>query len=119
MSHLSSVTLSSDLTRTQPKSHLPWISVVTAKAQPDQSHDFDEKIGIWRICVLKTVKSPSKGRREESTAPAAILTAPPTPTGSRPSLVPRRTSFRGHAQDSVVTFEGSGSAAGRHEHPPG
>ncbi|CAM9741400.1 unnamed protein product, partial [Sphacelaria rigidula] len=47
----------------QHKSHLPKIMVIVANARPDPSHNFDGKIGIWRICVLKTAKRSSKRRK--------------------------------------------------------
>ncbi|CAM9790622.1 unnamed protein product [Sphacelaria rigidula] len=37
--------------------------VIVANARPDASHNFDGKIGIWRICVLKTAERSSKGRK--------------------------------------------------------
>lgn len=49
--------------RVQHKSHLPKIMVIVANARPDPSHDFDGKIGIWRICVMKTAERSSKGRK--------------------------------------------------------
>ncbi|CAN0505402.1 unnamed protein product, partial [Laminaria digitata] len=49
--------------RVQHKSHLPKIMVVTANARPDPSHNFDGKIGIWRICVIKTAQRSSKRRK--------------------------------------------------------
>ena len=36
--------------------------VIAANARPDPSHDFDGKIGIWRICVIKTAQRSSKRR---------------------------------------------------------
>ncbi|CAM9813318.1 unnamed protein product, partial [Pylaiella littoralis] len=40
--------------RVQHKIHIPKIMIIVANARPDPSHDFDGKIGIWRICVVKT-----------------------------------------------------------------
>ncbi|CAM9958418.1 unnamed protein product, partial [Sphacelaria rigidula] len=37
--------------------------VIVANARPDPSHNFDGKIGIWRICVLKTAERSSKRRK--------------------------------------------------------
>ncbi|CAM9787782.1 unnamed protein product, partial [Sphacelaria rigidula] len=37
--------------------------VIVANARPDPSHNFDGKIGIWRICVLKTAARSSKRRK--------------------------------------------------------
>ena len=49
--------------RVQHKSHLPKIMVIVANARPDPSHDFDGKIGIWRICIMKTAERSSKRRK--------------------------------------------------------
>ena len=49
--------------RVQHKSHLPKIMAIVANARPDPSHDFDGKIGIWRICIMKTAKRSSKRRK--------------------------------------------------------
>ena len=40
--------------RVHHKNHLPKIMIIVANDRPDPRHDFDGKIGIWRICVLKT-----------------------------------------------------------------
>ncbi|CAM9347038.1 unnamed protein product [Sphacelaria rigidula] len=37
--------------------------VIVATARPDPTHDFDGKIGIWRICVIKTAERSSKRRK--------------------------------------------------------
>ncbi|CAN0047978.1 unnamed protein product, partial [Sphacelaria rigidula] len=50
--------------RVQHKSHLSKIMVIVANVRPDPSHNFDGKIGIWRIFVLKTAERSSK-RGEE------------------------------------------------------
>ena len=49
--------------RVQHKSHLPKIAVIVANVRPDLSHDFDRKIGIWRICIMKTAERSSKRRK--------------------------------------------------------
>ncbi|CAN0111437.1 unnamed protein product [Pylaiella littoralis] len=49
--------------RVQHKSHLPKIMVIVANARPDPAHNFDGKIGIWRICVIKTAQRSSKRRK--------------------------------------------------------
>jgi len=49
--------------RVQHKSHLPKIMVIVANARPDPTHNFDGKIGIWRICVIKTAQRSSKRRK--------------------------------------------------------
>ncbi|CAM9362117.1 unnamed protein product, partial [Laminaria digitata] len=49
--------------RVQQKSHLPKIMIIVANARPDPAHNFDGKIGIWRICVLKTAERSSKRRK--------------------------------------------------------
>ena len=50
--------------RVQHKSHVPEIMIVVANARPDPTHTFDGKIGIWRICVMKTAQRSSKRRKE-------------------------------------------------------
>ena len=42
--------------RAQHKSHVPKIMIIVANARPDPTHNFDGKIGIWRICVMKTAQ---------------------------------------------------------------
>ena len=37
---------------------------IVANARPDPTHNFDGKIGIWRICVMKTAQRSSKRRKE-------------------------------------------------------
>ncbi|CAN0351880.1 unnamed protein product, partial [Laminaria digitata] len=49
--------------RVQHKSHLPKIMVIVANARPDPSHNFDGKIGIWRISILKTAERSSKWKK--------------------------------------------------------
>ncbi|CAM9781632.1 unnamed protein product, partial [Sphacelaria rigidula] len=49
--------------RVQHKSHLPKTMVIVANARPDPTHDFDSKIGLWRICVMKTAERSSKRRK--------------------------------------------------------
>ncbi|CAN0393333.1 unnamed protein product, partial [Laminaria digitata] len=49
--------------RVQHKSHLPKITIIVANARPDPTHNFDGKIGIWRICVMKTAERSSKKRK--------------------------------------------------------
>ncbi|CAN0351453.1 unnamed protein product, partial [Laminaria digitata] len=49
--------------RVQRKSHLPKIMIIVANARPDPTHNFDGKIGIWRICVMKTAERSSKKRK--------------------------------------------------------
>ncbi|CAN0400133.1 unnamed protein product, partial [Pylaiella littoralis] len=49
--------------RVQHKSHLPKIMIIVANARPDPAHDFDGKIGIWRICVIETAQRSSKRRK--------------------------------------------------------
>ncbi|CAN0188679.1 unnamed protein product, partial [Laminaria digitata] len=49
--------------RVQHKSHLPKIMIIVANARPDPTHNFDGKIGIWRICVMKTAERSSKKRK--------------------------------------------------------
>ncbi|CAM9922222.1 unnamed protein product, partial [Sphacelaria rigidula] len=49
--------------RVQHKSHLPKIMVIVANSRPDPTLDFDGKIGIWRICVMKTAERSSKRRK--------------------------------------------------------
>ena len=39
------------------------IMVIVANARPDPSHDFDGKIGTWRICIMKTAERSSKRRK--------------------------------------------------------
>ncbi|CAN0061435.1 unnamed protein product, partial [Laminaria digitata] len=51
--------------RVQHESHVPKTMVIVANAWPDPSHDFNRKIGIWRICVLKTAERTSKRKRGE------------------------------------------------------
>ena len=50
--------------RVQHKSHVPKIMIIVANARPDPTHNFDGKIGIWRICVMKTAQRSSKRRKE-------------------------------------------------------
>lgn len=45
------------------KSHLPKIMAIVANTRPDPSHNLDRKIGIWRICILKTAERSSKKRK--------------------------------------------------------
>ncbi|CAN0371463.1 unnamed protein product [Pylaiella littoralis] len=49
--------------RVQHKSHLPKIMVIVANARPDPAHNFDGKIGIRRICVIKTAQRASERRK--------------------------------------------------------
>ena len=49
--------------RVSHKNHLPKIMVIVANSRPDPSHNFDGKIGIWRICVMKTAERSSKKRK--------------------------------------------------------
>ena len=37
--------------------------VIVANARPDPSHNFDGKIDIWRVCVLRTAEQSSKRRK--------------------------------------------------------
>ena len=50
--------------RVQRKSHVPKIMIGVANARPDPTHNFDGKIGIWRICIMKTAQRSSKKRKE-------------------------------------------------------
>ena len=38
--------------------------IIVANARPDPTHNFDGKIGIWRICVMQTAQRSSKRRKE-------------------------------------------------------
>ena len=50
--------------RVQNKSHVPKIMIIVVNVRPDPTHNFDGKIGIWRICVMKTAQRSSKRRKE-------------------------------------------------------
>ena len=50
--------------RVQHKSHVPKIMIIVANDRSDPTHNFDGKIGIWRICVMKTAQRSSKRRKE-------------------------------------------------------
>ena len=39
--------------KVQHKSHIPKVMFICAVSRPDPSRDFDGKIGIWRVCVIK------------------------------------------------------------------
>ena len=39
--------------KVQHKSHIPKVTFIAAVSRPDESRNFDGKIGIWRVCVLK------------------------------------------------------------------
>ena len=45
------------------KSHIPKVMFICAVSRPDPDHDFDGKIGIWRVCHLQEVKRATKNRR--------------------------------------------------------
>ena len=52
--------------RVQHKSHVPKITIIVANARPDPTHNFDGKIGIWRIYVMKTAQRSSKSKRRKA-----------------------------------------------------
>lgn len=51
----------------QYRSHVLKAIFIVANVRPDPDRNFDGKIGIWRVCVLKTAQQSSKKRirREE------------------------------------------------------
>jgi hypothetical protein len=44
----------------QHKSHIPKVMAIVANARPDPNHEFDGKIGIWRICSEKVAEKSSR-----------------------------------------------------------
>ena len=80
----------------------------------DLSHDFEGKIGIWRICVMKIAERSSKRRKRGEECESVRHRR-----GVVQDMVRRRTSSFNQAQDAVATFEASSCAAGRREPPHG
>ncbi|CAB1098721.1 unnamed protein product [Ectocarpus sp. CCAP 1310/34] len=79
--------------RVPHESHLPKIMVIVANARPDPAHDFDGKIGIWRICVIETAQRSSK-KSTSSTAPSTRSGWREPPHGrNRPAIVQEEYEF--------------------------
>ena len=73
--------------RVQHKRHLTKIMVIVTNARPDSRHNFDGKIGIWRICVMKTAERSSK-RRERGEEYDCLLYTSPSPRDLSTSRMP-------------------------------
>ena len=39
-----------DYTTTQHNIHIPTVMFIVVNSRPNDSHQFDGKIGIWRVC---------------------------------------------------------------------
>ncbi len=53
--------------KAQHKSHIPKVMFIVADSGPDPDHDFDGKLGIWRVSKPKTAQKRSKQHGKEET----------------------------------------------------
>ncbi|CAN0403747.1 unnamed protein product [Scytosiphon promiscuus] len=99
--------------RVQHKRHIPEIMIIVTNGRPDPSHDFDGKIGIWRIFVMATAQGDHGEEEEGGTV--------------RVRLHHRRGVVQGvvhhfacdQEEADMATIEASRSAAGRRDPPHG